>query len=165
MLEEIGEIVVEEENKDESDGCNEDDKDDGVGEATFELDGGGVGGILDVNEVSGGTDLRVGSDRERVGEKDDEEHANGDRSHHADYLNSERIENTRLHRYRFRRSFWLRHFFGGSRGRRREERVATAESSFLTSSFMPKKKKLCFCRPTISFKAQRVNNGTTITAH
>lgn len=61
MLEEIGEVVVEEENKDESDGCNEDDENDGVGEATFELDGGGVGGILDVYEVGGGTDVRVGS--------------------------------------------------------------------------------------------------------
>lgn len=68
MLEEIGEVVVEEENKDKSDSCNKDDEDDGVGEATFELNSGGVGGILNVNEVSGGTDLRVGGDRERVGE-------------------------------------------------------------------------------------------------
>lgn len=112
MLKEIGEVIVEEENKDESDGGNEDDEDDGVGETTFELDGGGVGGILDVNEVSGATDLRVRSDRERVGEKDDEEHADGDGSHHADNLNSEGIEDTRLHRYRFRWIFWLTPFLG-----------------------------------------------------
>lgn len=98
MLEEIGEVVVEEENKDESDCCNEDDEDDGVFETTFELNGGGIRGILEVYEVGGGTDLRVGGYRERVGEKDDEEHADGDRSHHADYLNSKRIEDTtRLH--------------------------------------------------------------------
>lgn len=100
MLEEVGELVVEEENKDESDGGNEDDEDDGVDEAAFELDGGGVRGILHVYEVGGATDLKVGGDRERVGEKDDEEHADGDRSHHADYLYSKRIQDTtRLHPY------------------------------------------------------------------
>lgn len=118
MLEEIGEVVVEEEYKNESDGCNEDDEDDGVFEATFELDGGGIRGILDVDEISGGTDLRVRGYRERVGEKNHEEHADGDWSHYADYLNSKRIEyTTRLHRLSIYGICGYAIF--GSRGRRR----------------------------------------------
>lgn len=92
MFEEIGEVEVEEEDEDEGDGGDEDYEDDRVLQAAFELDGGGVGGVLDVDEVGGGADLGVGGDGEGVGEEDDEEHADGNGSHHADYLDSEGIE-------------------------------------------------------------------------
>lgn len=56
IFQEIGEIVVVEEYQEESGGGDEEDEDEGVEERAFELVGGGIGGVLDVDEIGGGSD-------------------------------------------------------------------------------------------------------------
>lgn len=60
VLEEIGEVVVVEEDEEEGDDGDEDDEDQGIEESALELLGYGVGGVLHVDEVRGGADRRSG---------------------------------------------------------------------------------------------------------
>lgn len=56
VLQEVSEVVVVKEDEEEGDEGDENDEDKGVEESAFELLGGGVGGILEVDEVCGGAD-------------------------------------------------------------------------------------------------------------
>lgn len=55
VFQEIGEIVVVEEYQQESDGCDQDDEDEGVEERAFELFSGGIGGAFHIDEIGGGS--------------------------------------------------------------------------------------------------------------
>lgn len=60
VLQEVGEVVVVEEDEEEGDDGDEDDEDQGVEEGAFKLLGCGIGGGLEVDEVGGGADRRSG---------------------------------------------------------------------------------------------------------
>ena len=85
--EEGGAIVVVEEDGEERQECDEDDEDDDVEDHALEFLRGGVGRVLNVDEVGGGGDGCGDEQRgERVNQQNHKEHANRDRAHHADYL-------------------------------------------------------------------------------
>lgn len=79
ILQEIGEIVVVEEDEDERDDSDEDDEDQSVEQCALELLGGGVGGGFEVDEVGGSPDGvgggRGGGGGEGVNEENHQEHA------------------------------------------------------------------------------------------
>lgn len=60
VLEEVGEVVVVEEDEEEGDDGDEDDEDEGIKESALELLGYGIGGFLIVDEVGGGANRRSG---------------------------------------------------------------------------------------------------------
>ena len=117
ILQEIGEIVVVEDDKDERDDRDEDDEDQSVEQSALELPRGGVGGGFEVDEVGGGPDGADGGGGggggEGVNEENHQEHADRDRRHHADNFDAESIEDARIHG-----GFWVRvrvRFFGEMR--------------------------------------------------
>ena len=62
VLEEIGEVVVVEEDEDEGDGRNEEDEDHGVEQRAFELLGCAIGRALEVDEGGRGADRGGGGE-------------------------------------------------------------------------------------------------------